>query len=255
MAEAAEPSNRIEAAGIGSRQPVVVAITGASGAAYAMRLLDLLNRLGRPIELVASPAGIEVLRLETDVVLDVQRFESEAFLAQARSFLARLTSGGAGYQTSSGAAACTQPARPPDEPGPNPSHSALRCHHYLDWSAGIASGSYLTAGMVVCPCSMGTLGAIAAGSGSNLIHRAADVHLKERRPLILVPRETPLNLLHIKNMARCTRAGAVILPAMPGWYHRPRSLLDQLDFIAARILDQLGIAHSFLTRWGNAGRR
>ena len=114
-------------------------------------------------------------------------------------------------------------------------------HHYQDFTAGIASGSFLTGGMIIIPCSMSTLGSIASGASPNLITRAADVHLKERRKLILVPRETPLSLIHLENMARVTRAGAVVLPAMPGWYHRPRRLDDLIDFVVARICDQLGI--------------
>ena len=120
----------------------------------------------------------------------------------------------------------------------------------MDWSAGIASGSFLTDGMVVCPCSMSTLAAIAGGLSTNLIQRAADVHLKERRKLILVPRETPLNLIHLENMTQCVRAGAIVLPAMPGWYHRPRALEDLINFVVGRICDQLGVQHELFHRWG-----
>ena len=128
----------------------------------------------------------------------------------------------------------------------------LYYHHYQDFSAGIASGSFQTAGMVIVPCSMSTLGAIASGITTNLITRAADVHLKERRKLILVPRETPLSLIHLENMATVTRAGAVVLPAMPGWYHRPRRLDDIISFIVGRICDQLGIPNTLIKRWGKA---
>src|SRR5207248_2576379 len=129
----------------------------------------------------------------------------------------------------------------------------IRYHHHADFSAGIASGSFPTAGMVVAPCSMGTLASIAHGISMNLITRAADVHLKERRKLILVPRETPLSLVHIENMLAATRAGAVVLPAMPGWYHRPRSLDDLIDFVVARICDQLGVEPGRARRWGAGG--
>jgi 4-hydroxy-3-polyprenylbenzoate decarboxylase len=124
-------------------------------------------------------------------------------------------------------------------------------HHHGDFSAGIASGSFLTGGMVVAPCSMSTLASIAHGITTNLITRAADVHLKERRRLILVPRETPLSLVHLENMLGVTRAGAVVLPAMPGWYHRPQTLDDLIGFVVARICDQLGVENAAIPRWGD----
>ena len=120
----------------------------------------------------------------------------------------------------------------------------------MDLMAPIASGSHLSAGMVVCPCSGGTLASIAAGTSSNLMQRAADVHLKERRPLILVPRETPLSLVHLENMRSAHLAGATILPAAPGWYHGVQSVEDLVDFVVARILDQLGIENQLMQRWG-----
>jgi 4-hydroxy-3-polyprenylbenzoate decarboxylase len=123
-------------------------------------------------------------------------------------------------------------------------------HHYRDFSAGIASGSFATEGMVICPCSMGTLGSLANGMSSNLIHRAADVHLKERRKLIVVPRETPLSSIQLENMKRLCDAGAVVLPAMPGFYHNPMSIHDLIDFVVGRICDQLGIKVDMIRRWG-----
>jgi flavin prenyltransferase len=122
-----------------------------------------------------------------------------------------------------------------------------------DRGAAPASGSALNAGMVVCPCSMGTLSAIAAGSSRSLVERAADVALKERRPLILVPRETPLSAIHLENMLRVTRAGAVVMPAAPGFYHRPRGIDDLVDFMVARIMDHLGVPHALVPRWGDGG--
>jgi 4-hydroxy-3-polyprenylbenzoate decarboxylase len=116
-----------------------------------------------------------------------------------------------------------------------------------------ASGSALNAGMVVCPCSMGTLSAIAAGSSRSLVERAADVALKERRKLILVPRETPLSAIHLENMLRVTRAGAVVLPASPGFYHKPASIDDLVNFVVARVLDHLGVSHSLVPRWSERG--
>jgi 4-hydroxy-3-polyprenylbenzoate decarboxylase len=126
----------------------------------------------------------------------------------------------------------------------------ITAHHHQDFMAAPASGSFLTAGMVVCPCSGSTLSAIALGAGNNLIHRAADVHLKERRKLSLVPRETPLSLIHIDNLRRAAEAGAVILPASPGWYHGVASTSDLVDFVVARILDQLAVPHRLMKRWG-----
>ncbi len=132
--------------------------------------------------------------------------------------------------------------------------SRVEFYDALDRGATPASGSAPSAGMVVCPCSMGTLASIAAGTSRNLVERAADVALKERRPLILVPRETPLSLVHLENMTRLTRAGATILPAAPGFYHRPQSIDDLVDFVAARILDHLGVQHAVGTRWKRGER-
>ena len=126
----------------------------------------------------------------------------------------------------------------------------LHYHHYRDYMAAIASGSFLTDGMVICPCSSGTLSAIVHGTSANLIHRAAEVHLKERRKLILVPRETPLSMTVLDNMKRAAEYGAVILPAMPGFYHGVQTISDLIDFVVARILDQLGIRNSLIHRWG-----
>jgi 4-hydroxy-3-polyprenylbenzoate decarboxylase len=127
--------------------------------------------------------------------------------------------------------------------------SRVELYDALDRGATPASGSAPSRGMVICPCSMGTLASIAAGTSRNLVERAADVALKERRPLILVPRETPLSLVHLENMTRLTRAGAVVMPAAPGFYHRPRSIDDLVDFMVARVLDHLDIEHSVGRRW------
>jgi 4-hydroxy-3-polyprenylbenzoate decarboxylase len=127
---------------------------------------------------------------------------------------------------------------------------SLTYHHHQNLFASIASGSSLTDGMVVCPCSGGTLSGIAHGTSTNLIQRAADVHLKERRKLILVPRETPLSMIMLDNMRRCVEAGAVVLPAMPGWYHGARTLRDLVDFVVGRICDQLGVSNQLVKRWG-----
>jgi 4-hydroxy-3-polyprenylbenzoate decarboxylase len=197
-------------------QDLVVAMTGASGAAYGLRLLDVLLRAGRTVHLTLSPAAVQVLQQETDRRVRLDRFELADLLGDA-----------------AGAA-----------PG------QVQYHDHRDFRAGIASGSFLTAGMVICPCSMGTAAAIAHGLSQNLIHRAADVHLKERRKLVLVPRETPLGLVQLRNLTACAEAGAVVLPAMPGFYQRPQSLQDAVDFVVGRICDQLGVAHELMRRWG-----
>ena len=191
---------------------VVLGMTGASGAPYAVELLRTLNRLGRTVHLTISTSGAQVLREELGIEVALGRFDARVF--------------------------------------GDLDASRVVYHHHADFSAGIASGSFPTAGMVVAPCSMSTLASVAHGITTNLITRAADVHLKERRKLILVPRETPLSLIHLENMAAVTRAGAVVLPAMPGWYHRPTGLDDLIRFVVARICDQLGVANETAPRWG-----
>ncbi len=199
---------------------LVLAITGASGSPYAVRLLEVLVRAGRTVHLVVSPAAVEVFEREIGrtLVLDENHFDLRTLLGDAAK----------GLDT-----------------------SRVKYHHYRNFQAGIASGSFLTGGMVVCPCSMGTVAAIAHGVSENLIHRAADVHLKERRKLVLVPRETPLGLIQLKNLVAVAEAGAVVLPAMPAYYTLPKSVADMVDFIVARICDQLQVEHSLLPRWGS----
>jgi len=195
---------------------LVVAITGASGSPYAVRLLEVLLQAGRTVHLVISPAATQVMERELDVRIDLDRFNPAPLL---------------------GARAVNV--------------TALHYHHFCDFSAGIASGSFLTAGMVVCPCSMGTVAAIAHGTSENLIHRAADVHLKERRKLVLVPRETPLGLIQLRNLTAVAEAGAVVLPAMPAFYTLPKTVGDMVDFVVGRVCDQLGVEHQLLKRWGD----
>ncbi len=222
-----------------SELPLVLAITGASGAVYATRLLEILLGSGREVHLVISPSGAAVIKQELGVAID-----------PARPDLTKLLSS-PGHPLRGSA--------PRDEPpaSQNTSQSGLvtrsvtaTCHRHDDFLAPIASGSFLTGGMVVCPCSGSTLSGIAHAASQNLIQRAADVHLKERRKLILVPRETPLSVLQIENMHRAAQAGAVILPAMPGWYHGVKSVQGLVDFVVARILDQLGVPHELMRRWG-----
>ena len=190
--------------------PIVVGITGASGAPYAVRLLQQLTAAHRPVSLIVSKYGLRLL-------------ETEAGIASIDEL--RKAVGKDGWD------------------------SCVETFSNDDRGAPPASGSALTAGMVVCPCSMGTLSAIAAGSSRSLIERAADVTLKERRTLILVPRETPLSAIHLGNMLRLTRAGAVVMPASPGFYHRPKEISDLVDFVVARMLDHLGVEQKLVKRW------
>lgn len=215
-------------------QSIVVAVTGASGSAYVLRLLQVLLSQGMRVDLVVSEAGRQVMLQETGTSFPV----STASEAEWKTLIA------------------TSPAQQAAEPwgfsavDPQELTGTVHTHDLRDFSAGIASGSFRTRGMVICPCSTGTLSAIASGASNNLIHRAADVHLKERRRLILVPRETPLSLITLSNMVTVTEAGAVVLPAMPGYYHQPRSIADLVDFVVARICDQLDVAHELSRRWG-----
>lgn len=196
---------------------LVLGITGASGAPYAIRLLEVLIRAGRTVHVTMSPAAVQVFQAELGLSLDLRQPQFADLL--------------------------------PDELR-DKAKPLVNYHHFMNFSAGIASGSFRTEGMVICPCSMGTVSAIAHGTSQNLIHRAADVHLKEKRRLILVPRETPLGLVQLRNMTLCAEAGATLLPAMPAYYTRPQTIQDMIDFVVARISDQLGVEHQLLKRWG-----
>jgi 4-hydroxy-3-polyprenylbenzoate decarboxylase len=179
-------------------------------------LLEVLLRAGRTVHLSISPAGTEVIEQELGRRVRLDAFDTADLLGDAAAGLV----------------------------------GSIRYHHYRDFKAGIASGSFLTGGMAICPCSMGTAAAVAHGLSQNLIHRAADVHLKERRRLVLVPRETPLGLVQLRNLALCAEAGAVVLPAMPAFYTHPRTLQDIIDFVVGRVCDQLGVEHGLFPRWG-----
>ncbi len=197
----------------------VLGIAGASGAPYAVRVLQGLIEAGHEVHAVVSDAGRRVMDLELDVRLYGEPIhDREELLAAAGA---------------------------PGISGPG----TLTVCAIDDYAAAIASGSFHTDGMAVVPCSVGTLGRIAAGAGSNLLERAADVTLKERRRLILVPREMPLSLIHLRNMVSLTEAGAEILPPAPGFYQRPETVQDIVDSVAARVLDRLGVEASFLKRW------
>lgn len=190
-----------------SDAPVTLAMTGASGARYAVRLLEVLNQARVPISLIISDVGWRLLDEEMDI-------KDEAGLRKVTG-----------------------------------DWSAVRAYADTDRGATPASGSAPSRGMVVCPCSMGTLASIAQGTTRSLIERAADVVLKERRRLILVPRETPYSAIHLENMLRLTNAGAVVLPASPGFYHRPASIDELIDFVVGRIVAQLGIDVKIGPRW------
>ncbi len=197
---------------------ITLALTGASGMAYGLRLLECLLRAGCAVDLLLSQAARIVARQELDLQLPAGN-------AQLVEYFDRRFSGHSGK---------------------------LAAYGKEEWFAPAASGSNPADAMVICPCTMGSLAAIAHGLADNLIERAADVILKEKRPLILVARETPFSLIHLRNMTALAEAGATILPANPGFYHRPQSVDQVIDFIVARVLDQLGIPHNLMPRWGSA---
>ncbi len=226
------------------KRNIVVALTGASGATYGVRLLEVLLAAGCDVQLSISDSARTVLRQELSLAVDLDHFDPAALMLDTGpeikdDRLQRIRSLAGISSESSNVLSMAV-----GEPG------TLRYHHWRDFTAPIASGSYLTDGMVVCPCSSGSLSAIAHAAGLNLIHRAAEVHLKERRKLILVPRETPLSVVQLENMRRAAEAGAVVLPAMPGFYHGVTSLRDLVDFIVGRICDQLGVRNELIRRWG-----
>lgn len=222
----------------------VVAITGASGSIYAVRLLDVLLSLGRNVHLTVTPAAVQVMKHELGIPLDLKSID-EAHLLPPDADLVHDSRLGVRRATASGLGNSSVFSES------ELSRGRLIYHHYMDFSAGIASGSFPTEGMVICPCSMGTLASVAQGLSSNLIQRAADVHLKERRKLIVVPRETPLGSIQLDNMKRLCDAGGIILPAMPAFYHQPATIHDLVDFVIGRIADHLGIRHNLFKRWGN----
>lgn len=214
---------------------IVLAITGASGTAYAVRLAQTLLAASVKLHLVVSDAARQVSIRELGMSLPGEAASATDWIHFLNRPFEEAPASGWGFEKVS-----------------VPEDAQVHCHRLRDYSAGIASGSYLTAGMIICPCSMGTLSSIACGASTNLIQRAADVHLKERRPLVIVPRETPLGLIALENMAKLTQAGATVLPSMPGFYHNPASVADLVDFIVARICDHLHVPHNLMERWGDA---
>jgi flavin prenyltransferase len=195
---------------------ITVALTGASGSQYGLRLVQCLLDAGMRVYLLVSQAGQVVLKMEADLEVPSRPHEAEAFFL--RHFNA--------------------------QPG------QLRVFGRQQWTAPVASGSNPPDAMVICPCTTGTLASIAAGVSTSLIDRAADVTMKESRKLILVVRETPFTAIHLENMLRLARAGAVIMPANPGFYFKPTRVEQIVDFMVARILDHLGVAHDLMPRWG-----
>ncbi|WP_153110356.1 flavin prenyltransferase UbiX [Propionivibrio limicola] len=195
---------------------ICLAFTGASGLPYGIRLLECLLQAGCRVQLLYSQVAQVVARQEMGLELPSRPAETLAFFQQRFSNL----------------------------PG------TLEVYGREEWFAPVASGSNPPEAMVVCPCTMGTLASIAQGLASNLIERAADVAMKEGRKLILVPRETPLSAIHLENMLRLSRAGAIILPPNPGFYHHPQTVQDLVDFVVARLLDQLAVPHQLMQRWG-----
>ena len=199
-----------------ARAAIAVGMTGASGAQYGLRLVECLIGARRPVHLLLSRPAQLVIGTETDLKLPARPVEIARFLA--------------------------------DRFGAEPDQ--LRVFGPEEWTAPLASGSGAPGAMVVCPCSMATLSSIASGASRSLLERAADVMIKEARKLLLVPRESPFSAIHLENMLKLARLGVVILPANPGFYHRPKKVDELVDFVVARVLDHLGIEHALAPRWG-----
>lgn len=193
---------------------IVVGITGASGAIYGLRLIEELLHAGYRVAVLLTDAGRQVVAFETGLQLPLDHD------------------------------ACRVALRDHFSAAQN-----LEYYPINDFFAGVASGSSAPDAVVICPCSMGTVGRIAGGLSGNLLERVADVALKENRPLVLVPRESPFNQIHLENLLRLSKAGARILPAMPGFYHKPQSLAELVDFVVGKTLDSLGVDHQLFTRW------
>lgn len=197
---------------------VTVAITGASGAQYGLRLLEVLLSANVKVHLLVSDAAKQVIALETDIVLPEEDSALQAHLASQ-------------YGAADG---------------------QIAMYGRKQWGASVASGSNAPDAMVICPCSSGTLSAVATGASNNLIERAADVMLKERKKLIVVHREMPVSTIHLEHMLALSRLGVVVMPASPGFYHKPTQLSDMIDFVVARVLDHLDVEHQLMKRWGSS---
>ena len=202
-------------------RPIAIGVSGASGTIYAVRSLKFLLANGYHVELVASKAAIMVWQSENEIAMPANPKQQEQFWRDR----------------------CEE----------NGGH--LNCHAWSDVGANIASGSFRTLGMVVIPCSMATVAKIAQGLSSDLLERAADVHIKEGRKLVVVPRETPFSLIHLRNLTALAEAGARIVPAIPAWYHQPQTIEDLVDFVVARAFDQLDIDSDLIQRWQGRGNQ
>lgn len=201
------------------KERISIAITGASGVQYSLRLIEVLLSYGYPLNIVISKAALLVFAMEMDIQLGNQpQVQKERLLSLVK---------------------CDDP-------------SLVEVYGIEDWSAPMASGSNVSKAMVIVPATTGTLSAVATGQSNNLIERAADVMMKERKPLVIVLRETPFNAIHLKNMLTLTEAGAIVMPANPGFYHMPKTVEDIIDFMVARILDQLNIEHDLMNKWGDS---
>jgi len=200
----------------GVQKRVTVAITGASGAQYGLRLIECLVNADVQVFVMVSKAAQVVIATETELKLPAQAAAMEQFLTAL-------------YQAKEG---------------------QIKVFGKEDWMSPVASGSGAPSSMVVCPCSTGALSAIAVGASNNLIERAADVVLKERRQLILVPRESPYSAIHLEHMLKLTQMGVTIMPASPGFYHKPQSVLGMVDFVVARVLDHLNVEQNMIEKWG-----
>jgi 4-hydroxy-3-polyprenylbenzoate decarboxylase len=199
-----------------NKQPITVAMTGASGVQYGMKLIECLLSADIPVFLMVSKAAHMVIATETDEEWPANPDALQAYLSNKHQV----------------------------------DKSKIRVFGREDWLAPVASGSSGPGQMVICPCSTGTLSAVACGASNNLIERAADVVLKERKKLIMLVREMPLSDIHLENMLKLSRMGAVMMPAAPGFYHEPKSIDDLVEFVVARVLDQLGIDQDIVPRWG-----
>jgi 4-hydroxy-3-polyprenylbenzoate decarboxylase len=243
------------------QRPIVLAITGASGAAYAVRLLQQLLLANQSIHLIISPSGAAVISQELGIEVGQTRERIQTLLRYAwPSTIAGSPIAGGNSESTSSNHAGGNPASGNPAGGrvwkPLTSEEIervvpnLHVYDYRNFFIPVASGSFRTAAMIICPCSGATLSGVVHAAGNNLIQRAADVHLKEHRKLILVPRETPLSVFQLENMTRAAQAGAILMPAMPGWYHGVQTPVDLIDFVVSRILDHLDIEHSLMKRWG-----